>query len=131
MQTIHQTPPARIGVNTEIILGLVLSGLLGWVGITTYSSALGMRELSTKLDIFMSTQDGDLRELHMLISELEDQLRGDILTVRRQAAHDTDRLEGHLNTIWPRMRSIEAELGITKPPKGEYELEVPSNGLSP
>jgi len=56
-----ESPLSRLGFNTELVLGVLVAGLLAWVGLTTYQTAITVAQISTKMDAFASAREFDLQ----------------------------------------------------------------------
>jgi len=65
----------RVGINTDVVLGVLVAGLLSWVGISTHLAAVETRGLSVKLDLFSTAQAQELEELTTRFESLELRIR--------------------------------------------------------
>lgn len=99
----HQGPPPNSGgitINAGVILAGLLVVLLGAIGGQVFYNATTLGRIDTKLDFFMGAQKDKMID----------------------ARKEVDRLEMHLNTIWPRLRRLEQAHNIMPQQGAEYLL---------
>ena len=95
----------RFGANPDVVVALLITGLLGWVGLTTYNTAMTVQGLQIRFEIFAQTERKENEEFLGALSrhekhEVEDRFR---------MAADRLRIEERIDELIPRLRNIEEE----------------------
>lgn len=95
MTVARETGKVDILKTAATILGGILLALTLWLGNSVSSNTITLAQLTIKMDQVLKTQANNTSRVEGLIAESS-------ISHKRSV----DRLDGHLSTIWPRLREM-------------------------
>lgn len=64
----------RLGINTDVALGILVAGLLSWVGISTHNNEVTTARLEEKIGAVLEARVDERRRAEHRLERLEERL---------------------------------------------------------